>query len=52
MSSAKAARRARFEGVFSLIRDELIAHCKSEGMPPEAVEWYSKVRSLIIAVYS
>lgn len=44
MSNAKAARRARFEGVFTLIRDELITYCQNEGMPPEALEWYGKVR--------
>ncbi|KAF9032431.1 isoprenoid synthase domain-containing protein [Panaeolus papilionaceus] len=36
----KAARRAKFEGVFEKIRDELIEHIKGEGMPEEAVEWY------------
>lgn len=40
----KAARRAKFEGVFEKIRDELIEHIKGEGMPEEAVEWYKNVR--------
>jgi farnesyl diphosphate synthase len=37
---AKAAARARFEGVFDQIADELIAYVKGEGMPAEAVQWY------------
>lgn len=36
----KAARRAKFEGVYEVIRDELIGHFAGEGMPEEAVEWY------------
>lgn len=36
----KAAKRARFEGVFDQIADELIAYTKGEGMPAEAVQWY------------
>ncbi|RDB26695.1 Farnesyl pyrophosphate synthase [Hypsizygus marmoreus] len=42
MSSAKAARRAKFESVFNLIRDELVDHANKEGIPAEAVEWYRK----------
>ncbi|KAF8062285.1 isoprenoid synthase domain-containing protein [Lyophyllum atratum] len=42
MTSAKAARRAKFEAVFDLIRDELVEHCAREGLPAEAVEWYRK----------
>jgi farnesyl diphosphate synthase len=40
MSSDKAARRAKFEDAFNVIRDELIAHAKTEGLPAEAIEWY------------
>ncbi|KAL7423444.1 Farnesyl pyrophosphate synthetase [Cryptotrichosporon argae] len=40
--SDKAARRARFEGVFDQIADELLAYLKGEGMPAEAVAWYRK----------
>jgi len=42
MSTAadKSARRAKFEGVFAKIRDELISHFAGEGMPQDAVEWY------------
>ncbi|KAJ7711277.1 farnesyl-diphosphate synthase [Mycena metata] len=42
MSSDKAAKRARFEGAWARIREELVAHVVSEGMPAEAVEWYGK----------
>lgn len=45
MATAKAARRAKFEAVFSKIRDELIEHFAGEGMPQEAVEWYRNVRA-------
>lgn len=40
---AKAARRAKFNGVFEKIRDELIEHFAAQGMPKEAVEWYRNV---------
>ena len=40
----KAASRAKFEGVFAAIREELLQHFAGEGMPAEAVEWYRKVR--------
>lgn len=43
---AKAERRAKFEGVFVKIRDELVEHFAGEGMPEEAVEWYRNVRSV------
>ncbi|WOO82492.1 Farnesyl pyrophosphate synthase [Vanrija pseudolonga] len=38
--SDKAAKRARFEGVFDKIADELIDYLKQNGMPEEAVAWY------------
>ena len=44
MASAKAARRAKFETVFSKIRDELIEDFSVDGMPRDAVEWYRNVR--------
>ncbi|BEJ12476.1 hypothetical protein CspHIS471_0209360 [Cutaneotrichosporon sp. HIS471] len=37
---AKAAARARFEGVFDQIADELLAYTKAQGMPAEAIKWY------------
>jgi farnesyl diphosphate synthase len=48
-SSDKAARRKRFEDVFPIIADELLAYVKGEGMPQDAVEWYEKVCPLHIS---
>lgn len=42
--SDKAARRVKFEEVWSTIHTELVAHIKGQGMPDDAVEWFSKVR--------
>ena len=42
-TTAKAARRAKFNGVYHTIRDELMADCLKQGFPPEALEWYNKV---------
>lgn len=47
-ADAKAARRAKFEGVFEKIRDELIEHFAAQGMPQEAIEWYRNVRAALI----
>ncbi|KAK7049724.1 Farnesyl pyrophosphate synthetase [Paramarasmius palmivorus] len=41
-STDKAARRAKFEGAWNVIREELLSHFKGEGMPQDAVEWYSR----------
>ncbi|EEB91110.1 hypothetical protein MPER_10587 [Moniliophthora perniciosa FA553] len=41
-SNDKAARRAKFEGAWNVIREELLTHFKGEGMPQDAVEWYSR----------
>ncbi|KAJ7123048.1 isoprenoid synthase domain-containing protein [Mycena epipterygia] len=38
----KAAIRAKFEGAWARIREELITHITAEGFPPEAIEWYGK----------
>lgn len=35
-AAIKAEKRARFEGVFDQIADELLAYLKGEGMPKEA----------------
>ncbi|KAJ7067809.1 farnesyl-diphosphate synthase [Mycena amicta] len=40
--SDKAAKRAKFEGAWTRIRDELLGYVAGEGMPKEAVEWYTK----------
>lgn len=41
--SDKAAARARFEGVFDTIAEELLDYLKQNGMPAEAVQWYKDV---------
>ena len=46
-AATKAARRAKFQSVFSKIKDELIEHFAGEGMPQEAVKWYQDVRASI-----
>ncbi|KAJ7265926.1 farnesyl-diphosphate synthase [Mycena haematopus] len=38
----KATKRAKFEAVWTRIREELVAHIAGEGFPAEAVEWYGK----------
>ncbi|KAF7328553.1 Fructose-bisphosphate aldolase [Mycena venus] len=34
--------RSKFEGIWKRVRSELMDHVASEGMVPEAVEWYGK----------
>ncbi|KAJ7896025.1 farnesyl-diphosphate synthase [Mycena olivaceomarginata] len=38
----KATKRTKFESTWARIREELVEHVRSEGFPPEAVEWYGK----------
>ncbi|KAJ7367785.1 farnesyl-diphosphate synthase [Mycena albidolilacea] len=38
----KATKRTKFENTWARIREELVDHVRSEGFPPEAVEWYGK----------
>ncbi|KAJ8508853.1 hypothetical protein ONZ45_g8925 [Pleurotus djamor] len=38
----KAQRRKRFEDAWEVIRDELVEHLASEGMPEDAQEWFKK----------
>jgi len=45
-------RRAKFNQTWTVIRDELLAHFKSEGMPEDAAEWYKLVRRLPSLVYN
>ncbi|GBE85779.1 Farnesyl pyrophosphate synthase [Sparassis crispa] len=40
--NAKALKRQKFEAVFPVIRDELVEHLTSQGMPLDAKEWYKK----------
>ncbi|KAF5390537.1 hypothetical protein D9757_002590 [Collybiopsis confluens] len=41
-STDKAARRAKFEGTWNVIREELMDKFEANGMPQEACEWYGK----------
>ena len=41
----KKAARDRFTGAYDTIRNELVEHFKSHGMPQDAVEWYTRVCS-------
>ncbi|KAI0368232.1 terpenoid synthase [Pilatotrama ljubarskyi] len=42
MADAKAHKRQRFEGVFAVLRGELLAYLKQEGMPQDAVDWFRR----------
>jgi hypothetical protein len=42
-AEAKKAARTRFEGVWERIRDELLKHFASEGMPQDAQDWFKEV---------
>ncbi|KAK7682293.1 hypothetical protein QCA50_014496 [Cerrena zonata] len=42
MADLKAQKRQKFEHAFEVIRDELLAHFASNGMPKDAQEWYRK----------
>lgn len=37
-------RRAKFLDTWTIIRDELLTHFRSQGMPEDAAEWYKLVR--------
>lgn len=42
----KALQRQKFQDVFNVIRDELVAYVKAQGMPEDAAVWLSKVSFL------
>lgn len=42
-STTKAAKRAKFEAVFTVIRNELVDYFKAQGMPKDAVDWFQNV---------
>ncbi len=44
MADSKAQKRAKFEGVYPVLREELLAYLKQEGMPQDAVAWFQRVR--------
>jgi hypothetical protein len=41
----KAAARKRFEAVYSVVRDDLLADFRKCNMPEEAIEYYRRVRT-------
>ncbi|KAI0757512.1 farnesyl-diphosphate synthase [Daedaleopsis nitida] len=42
MADAKAQKRAKFDAVYPILRDELLAYLKQEGMPEDAVSWFQR----------
>ncbi len=44
MPTPDIQRRAKFEAVYPILREELLAHLKQEGMPADAVFWFQRVR--------
>lgn len=41
----KAAARKRFEAVYTIVRDDLLADFRKHNMPEEAIEYYRRVRT-------
>jgi hypothetical protein len=41
----KAAARKRFEAVYSVVRDDLLADFRKHNMPEESIEYYRRVRN-------
>ncbi len=46
MSTDKAVSRARFEGAWKVIEQELLDYITGESMPKDAIERYERVREL------
>jgi hypothetical protein len=42
----------RFEAVYAVIRDHLLADFRKYSMPEEAIEYYQKVRTIVVATAS
>lgn len=42
--STKAEKRAKFEAVWTIIEEELVANMVKENMPEDAKQWYRRVR--------
>ncbi|KAI0808413.1 farnesyl-diphosphate synthase [Fomes fomentarius] len=42
MADTKAQKRAKFEAVYPVLREELLAYLKQEGMPQDAVAWFQR----------
>lgn len=45
----KAAIRKRFEGVYEVVRDDLLEDFRRHNMPEEAIEYYRRVSPTIIS---
>jgi len=41
----KVAARKRFEAVYSVVRDDLLADFRKHNMPEESIEYYRRVRN-------
>ena len=41
----KAAARKRFEAVYAVVRDDLLADFRKHNMPEESIEYYRRVRT-------
>lgn len=44
-ADVKAQKRAKFEHVFNVIREELVEYVKAQGIPQDATGWFTRVRS-------
>ena len=44
-AAKKAARRKRFEDVFPLLKQEVLAHLDECKMPQDARDWFDRVRA-------
>ena len=45
ISKDKAAARKRFEALYSVVRDDLLADFRKHNMPEESIEYYRRVRT-------
>ena len=53
MADAKAQKRQKFDAVYPILRDELLAYMKQEGMPEDAISWYKRVRiSIALRIFT
>lgn len=41
----RAAARKRFEALYSVVRDDLLADFRKHNMPEESIEYYRRVRT-------
>lgn len=48
----KAAARKRFEDVYAVVRDDLLADFRKHNMPEESIEYYRRVRPFSLIYFS